>query len=104
MRGAAEGQCMPSPFPGMNPYIERPDVWNDFHDSFIPAARELLTPQLLPRYYVRIEEHLFIHEPTANERFPLGRPDLSVHPSPDATSGGAASGLLLSLRHRSECP
>jgi hypothetical protein len=71
---------MPSPFPGMNPYIERADLWNDFHNSFIPAARELLAPQIRPRYYVRIEEHLFIHEPTARERFPLGKPDISIHP------------------------
>src|SRR5580658_9246222 len=71
---------MPSPFPGMNPFIERADLWNDFHNSFIPAARELLAPQIRPRYYVRIEEHLFIHEPTASERFPPGKPDLSIHP------------------------
>ena len=85
---------MPSPFPGMNPYLERPDVWNDFHDSFIPAAREALAPQLRPRYYVRIEEHLFIHEPPADERFPLGRPDLPVHPTTGAApppGGGVAA-------------
>lgn len=83
---------MPSPFPGMNPYIERPDVWNDFHDTFIPAVREVLVPRLRPRYYVRIEEHLYIHEPSADERFPLGRPDLSLHASPRAvsTTGGVA--------------
>lgn len=85
---------MPSPFPGMNPYIERPDVWNDFHDSFIPAAREMLVPQIRPRYYVRIEEHLFIHEPSAKERFALGRPDLSVHPSPGTTPAGTG-GIVL---------
>ncbi|MCI0699745.1 MAG: DUF4058 family protein [Planctomycetia bacterium] len=83
---------MPSPFPGMNPYIERPDVWNDFHDSFIPALREVLTAQVLPRYYVRIEENLYIHEPPAKERFPLGRPDLSLHPGsqPGGDTGGVA--------------
>lgn len=70
---------MPSPFPGMNPYIERPDVWNDFHDTFIPALREVLSAQVVPQYYVRIEENLYIHEPPAKERFPLGKPDLSVH-------------------------
>src|SRR5438093_9304470 len=86
------GSSMPSPFPGMNPYIERPDVWKDFHDSFIPAAREVLIPQIQPRYFARIEEHLFIHEPSAKERFPLGRPDLSVHPANGVgpPSGGIA--------------
>jgi hypothetical protein len=84
---------MPSPFPGMNPYIERPDVWNDFHDSFIPALREVLAPQVRPNYYIRIEENLYIHEPTDGERFPLGRPDLSLHTAaqPTATSVGATA-------------
>ncbi|MBI3176672.1 MAG: DUF4058 family protein [Chloroflexi bacterium] len=26
---------MPSPFPGMDPYIEDPDVWGDFHGGFL---------------------------------------------------------------------
>ena len=79
---------MPSPFPGMNPYIERPDVWNDFHDTFIPALREALAPQVRPHYYVRIEENLYIHEPTADERFTLGRPDLSIYSGPCAAPSG----------------
>ena len=29
---------MLSPFPGMNPYPEQEDAWNDFHEPFIPAA------------------------------------------------------------------
>ncbi|QWK12050.1 MAG: DUF4058 family protein [Thermoflexus hugenholtzii] len=24
---------MPSPFPGMDPYLERPDLWPDFHGN-----------------------------------------------------------------------
>ena len=34
---------MPSPFPGMNPYLEQRDTWEDFHTSFITHARDLLT-------------------------------------------------------------
>jgi hypothetical protein len=33
---------MPSPFPGMNPYLEQESVWQDFHQTFIPLLRELL--------------------------------------------------------------
>lgn len=40
---------MPSPFPGMNPYLEHPFIWNDFHDTYIPALREALIPQVGPR-------------------------------------------------------
>lgn len=85
---------MPSPFPGMNPYIERPDVWNDFHDSFIPALREVLSPQVRPQYYVRIEEHLYIHEPSAKERFTLGRPDLSIQATPRPTTSAPGGAMV----------
>lgn len=33
---------MPSPFPGMNPYLEQEDVWHDFHKRFLPAAAEMI--------------------------------------------------------------
>ena len=26
---------MPSPFPGMDPYVERPAIWPDFHNRLI---------------------------------------------------------------------
>src|ERR1700722_5616417 len=69
---------MPSPFPGMNPYLERDEVWHDFHQSFIPALREVLAEQVRPRYLVKLEEQLFIHELPAEERRFLGRADLGV--------------------------
>ena len=53
---------MASPFPGMNPYVERASVWHDFHESFLPLVREILSAQVLPRYFVRIDEHMYIHE------------------------------------------
>jgi hypothetical protein len=27
--------AMPSPFPGMNPYLERDIAWHDFHERFL---------------------------------------------------------------------
>lgn len=81
---------MPSPFPGMNPFLEQEDVWHDFHQSFIPIAREILSEQVLPAYLVKVEEFLFIHELPADERRLLGRADVSLK----ASSGNpAASGL-----------
>lgn len=73
---------MPSPFPGMNPYLEQPTGWKDFHTRFIPAAAAVISQQVRPRYFVKIEEHLYIHEPSASERFPLGRPEISLHTHP----------------------
>ena len=53
---------MPSPFPGMNLYLEQDDVWHDFHERFIPLAATLLGAQLRPRYIVKIDEHIYVHE------------------------------------------
>jgi hypothetical protein len=53
---------MPSPFPGMNPYLEQDDAWHDFHERFCPLAAELLTAQVRPDYIVKIDEHVYIHE------------------------------------------
>jgi hypothetical protein len=53
---------MPSPFPGMNPYLEQDRVWHDFHQRFIPATADALGRQVDPRYVVRIDEHVYIRE------------------------------------------
>ena len=41
---------MPSPFPGMDPYLEAPALWPDFHLDLAAEMRSQLTPQLGPRY------------------------------------------------------
>jgi hypothetical protein len=45
---------MPSPFPGMNPYLEQEDAWRDFHEAFLPTAREALCPQVSPALLVKL--------------------------------------------------
>jgi hypothetical protein len=54
---------MPSPFPGMNPYMERASVWHDFHERWMPAAAEVIGLRVLPRYFVRIDEQMYIGVP-----------------------------------------
>jgi hypothetical protein len=46
----------------MNPYIERASVWHDFHERWIPLVAEWIGTQVLPRYFVRIDEQMYIHE------------------------------------------
>lgn len=75
---ALENFAMPSPFPGMNPYLERASVWHDFHERWIPMAAEMIGAQVLPRYFVRIDEHVYIHELFEEERRFHGRGDLLV--------------------------
>ncbi len=46
---------MPSPFPGMDPYLEAPDVWPDFHDRLAGEISAVLNQTLPPPYYARLE-------------------------------------------------
>jgi hypothetical protein len=85
---------MPSPFPGMNPYLEQADVWPDFHTRFLTALADAIGRQVHPRYFTRIEEQVYLHERSADERLALGRPDLSVLPNPVATATSATTSSL----------
>lgn len=51
---------MPSPFPGMDPYLEHPAGWMGFHNKFIGAMEAALNEQLMPAYYADSEERLYI--------------------------------------------
>lgn len=42
---------MPSPFPGMDPYIESQRNWSDFHADLALEIRAHLNSQILPEYY-----------------------------------------------------
>jgi hypothetical protein len=64
-------QAMPSPFPGMNPYLEHDDAWHDFHKHFMLVASEILNSQLLPRYFSRLGVHVYIHELEEDLRQPM---------------------------------
>ncbi len=50
---------MPSPFPGMDPFIES-QKWEDFHTSFITAIRDALVPAVRPRYIVDVEHRIYL--------------------------------------------
>lgn len=43
---------MPSPFPGMDPYLEGTE-WPSIHSNLIEELARQLAPQLLPKYVVR---------------------------------------------------
>ncbi len=69
---------MPSPFPGMNPYLEQSDAWTDFHDNFIIRIQEVLSSQVGPNYLVKLEVQLILHERSAEERRFFGIADVAV--------------------------
>ncbi|MBI2901277.1 MAG: DUF4058 family protein [Planctomycetes bacterium] len=79
---------MPTPFPGMDPYLEHCSLWPDVHNRLIAALGDGLGPRLRPRYYVRLEERTYVEEPGALAF--IGRPDLSVLSRERSPSGEPA--------------
>jgi len=72
---------MPSPFPGMDPYLEDPGLWPDVHHRLISVASELLQDRVSPKYIVRVEERVYLSLP--DDEANLQRiPDLQVILSP----------------------
>lgn len=64
---------MPSPFPGMNPYLENPGLWPGVHHWLITEIARSLNPYLRPRYFVAIEER--VYETIAENSALVGVPD-----------------------------
>ncbi len=67
---------MPSPFPGMDPFIEG-QSWSDFHHRFITALSDDLVPKVRPRYITRIEERVYVERELEQPRMRF-RPDVAV--------------------------
>ena len=76
---------MPTPFPGMDPYLERADIWPNVHSSLIVAIRDYLVPILRPKYYVAVEERV-VHSGPEDLSFSL-RPDVMTALSPRVLRG-----------------
>lgn len=83
---------MLSPFPGMDPYLEDPDIWPDFPTSFFVEMKKVLNEILPPGFVARIDRYIWVHEPTAEDRVLLGKPDVYVAEKPDVVKqrGGRA--------------
>src|SRR5579871_1852191 len=75
---------MPSPFPGMDPYLEDPAIWPDVHHELISVARELLLAALRPKYFVQIDERLYVAD-TTDEAWSIIVPDLHIREVAPAT-------------------
>ncbi len=65
---------MKSPFPGMDPFLER--HWQDVHSTFMVYAKQRLNHQLPTELLARVEESLAVE--TDDERIRVVYPDISV--------------------------
>lgn len=76
---------MTSPFPGMDPYLERRSLWESVHHRLITYIADTLQQSLAPRYYVSIEERVYV-EQTLREI----KPDVVIKRPQEPHEGGVA--------------
>ncbi len=86
---------MPSPFPGMDSYLEAPAEWPGMHSLIIAHAMGELNRQLPDGFRAKIDEYVYVREaaPDDEERTLLGKPDAFIpvgKPSRNGRHGGAA--------------
>ena len=67
---------MPSPFPGMDPYLEHPHIWQGLHNRLIVAIANEISAQLAGSYYVDIQQRVYLNEAEEPTEFRI--PDVSV--------------------------
>jgi hypothetical protein len=70
---------MSNPFPGMNPYLENPEIWPEVHHLLISILAETLNPQLLPKYRVAIEKR--VYQLSGEDVLLVGIPDVTIEGS-----------------------
>jgi Protein of unknown function (DUF4058) len=77
---------MPSPFPGMDPYLENPDFWQETHHWLISEIAASLVPQIRPKYEIAIDKRIYeiTDRNDSNGDFLLvGIPDVAIKRQPN---------------------
>ncbi|HRQ41095.1 MAG TPA: DUF4058 family protein [Chloroflexota bacterium] len=67
---------MPTPFPGMDPYLEKAHRWPNIHTRLIVALADDLAAKIRPRYYVSVEERTYLLQ--SDEMDKIMRPDVGI--------------------------
>jgi uncharacterized protein DUF4058 len=83
---------MPSPFPGMDPYIEG-WIWGDFHARMAAAICEQLNSNLPDSYVASTDSFVRRVDPSSVEQVVLGKPDVFFSSRQAKVSGRAATTL-----------
>ncbi len=86
---------MPSPFPGMDPYLEHPAYWSGFHTRFIVAISAAISHALPKGYYADVEQHVWLEGEDPDEREPFAVPDdyVAERKGIESRSGGGIATL-----------
>jgi Protein of unknown function (DUF4058) len=80
---------MPSPFLGMDPYIETPELWSDFHSDLASEIRAGLNVLIQPRYFARLTPYMTYEEVEIGQVRGV-RPDVGIWQT-QPPAGGPAS-------------
>ena len=100
---------MPSPFPGMDPYLEG-ELWQTFHAQLVPEIARLLQPKLSPKYIARTQKRYVVVSPQEMDDFESVRyPDIDVREwshgsSPPSDTEIAPPPLVMATVVREEIP
>ena len=73
---------MPSPFPGMDPYLEG-YLWPDVRSALASKVRQFLTPLLRPKYAARLDVYL-AEDPFLEGEIGILYPDVEVVETPQS--------------------
>jgi hypothetical protein len=73
---------MTTPFPGMDPYLEHPLLWPEFHLRLVVAIANQLQPQLRPHYVASVASRVYLGFPW--RRFVSRRQRPRTNEDPDA--------------------
>jgi len=65
-----------SPFPGMDPYLENPELWSAVHSRLIVAIADELVDHLSEKYRVEVEKRVYFS--SDDESVLVGIPDVAV--------------------------
>ncbi|MEO1390529.1 MAG: DUF4058 family protein [Cyanobacteria bacterium J06634_6] len=67
---------MSSPFPGMDPYLERPATWSSFHSKFAVMLANAIEANLASQYYVEVETRTY--QDDDSDGVMIGIPDATI--------------------------
>jgi hypothetical protein len=79
---------MPSPFPGVDPYLENPEFWSEVHHRLITAIAIALGPALRPKYRVAIEKRIYLSDVEDSDFMAI--PDVTVFSKPSTADRSIA--------------
>ena len=76
---------MPSPFPGMDPFIENRNRWSSFHARMVVAIADFLVPLIRPKYMAVAEQRVYVEREPEPSRYI--QPDVSIYQDTDGDDG-----------------